>query len=190
MNVIWRTILQRRASLRRLRREGRLSLRAVGRIQLTTLLTDLDLAGHMNNGRYLSLFDLGRFDFFIRSGIWEALTANGWSTVVGNATISYRKSLRLRKKFIVETAVIAADDRAMYFENRAVVDGEIYASLIVRGRFVKLRGGVVSVSELCEAMGVQLEDIPAPEPWLERWVSDVSLPSTKAAAPSIWEKNG
>lgn len=189
MNVIWRTLLQRRLSLRRLRREGPLSLRAVSRIQLTTLLTDLDLVWHMNNGRYLSLFDLGRFDFFIRTGIWEALSANGWSTVVAHATITFRKSLRLNQKFVVETAIIAVDDRAVFLENRAVVNGEIYASLIVRGRFVKLAGGVLPVSELLDAMGVRLDEFPAPEPWLQRWVSDVSLPPTKAAAPSEWDTN-
>ena len=31
--------------------------------------TDLDVLGHMNNGRYASLFDLGRFDLLVRTGI-------------------------------------------------------------------------------------------------------------------------
>jgi Uma2 family endonuclease len=51
----------------------------------------------------------------------------GWYPVVANATISYRKSLHLWQRFDVESRVIAADDRAVYLEHRAVVDGEIYA---------------------------------------------------------------
>ena len=37
-------------------------------LRLRMLPTDLDLNGHMNNGRYLTLVDLGLVTVFIRSG--------------------------------------------------------------------------------------------------------------------------
>ena len=49
------------AARRRVRRGQGLAPTAVGRIRLTTLPTDIDILRHMNNGRYLSLFDLGRW---------------------------------------------------------------------------------------------------------------------------------
>ena len=59
MNVIWRTLLVILAARRRVRRGQTLAPNEVGRVRLTTLPTDLDILRHMNNGRYLSLFDLG-----------------------------------------------------------------------------------------------------------------------------------
>ena len=50
---------------KRLRRRGHLPPTGVSRIRLTTLPTDIDLLRHMNNGRYLSLFDLGRWDLLV-----------------------------------------------------------------------------------------------------------------------------
>lgn len=143
MNVIWRTLLVLFVARRRLRRDGVIADASfVGRVRLTTLPTDLDLVGHMNNGRYLSLFDLGRFDLIMRSGLWDLMRARGWYPVVASSTITHRKSLHLWQRFDIESKVISADDKAIYLEHRAVVRGEIYARLFVRSRFVRRAGGV------------------------------------------------
>ncbi len=186
MNVIWRTLVLLWTSRRRYRRNGAIGPLDVSRIRLTTLPTDLDVVGHMNNGRYLSLFDLGRFDLLMRSGLWDLMRERGWYPVVANATISYRKSLHLWQRFTVESRVVAADERAVYLEHRAVVAGEVYARLLVRGRFVRRAGGVLPVAELFAAIGQDPASIPAPEPWMTRWADDVALPPTKAPAPSVW----
>ncbi|WP_307217120.1 thioesterase family protein [Microbacterium sp. SORGH_AS_0888] len=187
MNVLWRTLLVLWKARRRYRRDGPIDPFTVGRVRLTTLPTDLDLVRHMNNGRYLSLFDLGRFDLLMRTGVWHVMDEHGWYPVVANETISFRRSLHLWQRFTVESRVIAADDRAVYLEHRAVVGGEIYAQLFVRGRFVRRAGGVVRMSELFDALGVDRDAVPAPAEWMTRWASDVALPSSKAPAPSMWD---
>ncbi|KAG1647619.1 hypothetical protein GQR58_030448 [Nymphon striatum] len=45
------------------------------RMHLHVLPTDLDIAVHMNNGRYLTLADLGRWDMMIRNGFWKTMPA-------------------------------------------------------------------------------------------------------------------
>ncbi|HCU78225.1 MAG TPA: 4-hydroxybenzoyl-CoA thioesterase, partial [Microbacterium sp.] len=60
VNVMWRTMLVIWRARWRKRREGLVSPTGVARIRLTTLPTDIDILRHVNNGRYLSLFDLGR----------------------------------------------------------------------------------------------------------------------------------
>ncbi|KAG1647621.1 hypothetical protein GQR58_030448 [Nymphon striatum] len=47
------------------------------RMHLHVLPTDLDIAVHMNNGRYLTLADLGRWDMMIRNGFWKTMRAKG-----------------------------------------------------------------------------------------------------------------
>ncbi|GGO62708.1 thioeseterase [Microbacterium nanhaiense] len=186
MNVLWRTlIIMLRAKLRR-RREGTVPLDAVTRIRLTTLPTDIDLLRHMNNGRYLSLFDLGRWDMTARTGLGDAFRENGWYAVVANETITFRKSLELFTRFDIETRWIGHDEKALYMEHRAVVDGEVYARAIVRGRILRRSGGSVSHEELFSALGFEGELPEAPE-WMHVWSDATRLPGTRRPAPSVWE---
>ena len=107
---------------------------------MRTLPTDIDLLGHMNNGRYGSLFDLGRFDLLIRTGIWDVFQKQGWYAVVASETITFRKSLELWQRFTVESRLLGHDDKSAYLMHRAVVDGEVYAEMIVRARFLRRSG--------------------------------------------------
>lgn len=54
---------------------------------------DLDLLFHMNNGRFLSLMDLGRIDLLVRTGFWDEARKRKWYPVVGTTLIDYRRPL-------------------------------------------------------------------------------------------------
>ena len=169
-----------------LRRRGPIPPTSVGRIRLRTLPTDIDLLRHMNNGRYASLFDLGRFDLLIRTGIWDAMNEQGWYAVFASETVTFRKSLQLWQRFTVESRLYGHDDKAVYQIHRAVVDGEIYAEMIVRARFLRRGGGVVSTEELFEALHRPDDLAPLPD-WVSAWAAGAALPSTKRSAPSRWD---
>jgi acyl-CoA thioesterase FadM len=185
VNVIWRTLLVHLAARRRLRRGQGLEPSEVSRIWLTTLPTDIDILRHMNNGRYLSLFDLGRWDLLVRTGIWDAMNSHGWYAVVSSETITFRKSLQLWQRFDIESRMLGHDDRAVYMEHRAVVDGEVYARAIVRARLLKKSGGTLSHDELFAAVG-RPGGVPDVEPWVHEWAAASALPSTRRPAPSEW----
>jgi acyl-CoA thioesterase FadM len=174
-----------RAKLRR-RREGTVPLDQVTRIRLTTLPTDIDLLRHMNNGRYLSLFDLGRWDMTTRTGLGDAFRENGWYAVVANETITFRKSLELFTRFDIETRWIGHDERALYIEHRAVVDGEVYARAVVRGRILSRSGGSVTHEELFGALGFD-DDLPEAPVGAHDWAEATRLPATRKPAPSTWD---
>ncbi len=171
---------------RRIRsREGSLPLDAVSRVRLTTLPTDIDLLRHMNNGRYLSLFDLGRWDMTTRTGLADAFRRNRWYAVVSSETITFRRSLELWQRFDVETRWIGQDEKALYLEHRATVDGEVYARAVVRARILRRGGGSVANDELFAAMGIEGE-LPDVDPWIHDWAAAAALPSTRRPAPSTW----
>ncbi|MBX3093369.1 MAG: thioesterase family protein [Cryobacterium sp.] len=159
---------------------------AVSRSSFRVLPTDVDALGHMNNGRFLSIADLGRFELLQQAGLYGPMRKRGWYPVVVASTISYRKSLDLWKKYDLESRLVGIDDRAVYVEQRFTVDGEIYAQMVIRGRFLQERGGLVPMGELIQFFGIDRDDVVMPE-WLLRWSRDVALPSTKSPAPSIWE---
>lgn len=185
VNVIWRTLLVMWRARRRLRREGRLAPTEISRIRVTTLPTDIDILRHMNNGRYLSLFDLGRWDLLARTGMADAMKHYGWYGVVSAETVTFRKSLGLWQRFDIESRLLGHDEKTIYLEHRAVVDGEIYARAIIRSRMLKRSGGTLSHEELFAAIG-RPEGLPEVEPWVREWADASALPSTKAEAPSTW----
>jgi acyl-CoA thioesterase FadM len=166
--------------------QKRLGYFDVARSRFRVMPTDLDIFRHMNNGVYLSIFDVGRFDLLRRARLWNMFIDRGWYPVVASETITFRKSLTLWQRFIVESRIIGYDEKAVFLEHRAVVDGEIFAQAFIRARFTKRTGGTVSIAEIMELVGTPPSDLRVPE-WLTRWGADVSLPPSRATAPSLWE---
>ncbi|HEY0705555.1 MAG TPA: acyl-CoA thioesterase [Polyangia bacterium] len=129
---------------------------------------DLDFNAHMNNGRYLSLMDLGRTDLVIRAGLLGAAWRRRWRPVLGTATIRFRRSLRPFQRFELRTRLLGWDDKWFVFEQRFVAEGEIYALALARGVFVGRRGSV-SPSETLEEAGLTI-----PSPTLPAYVNEWS----------------
>ena len=157
----------------------------VDRLPMRARWSDLDQLRHVNNGVFLSMMDLGRVDLMMRTGVWKKLMDAGYYPVVASQTITYRKSLQWRQRFVLETRMAGFHDKALFVEQRFVVDGEIYARAFVKARFLKRSGGTVAVEELNALAGLDLTLIPL-DAWVRRWADDVALPSTRAEAPSEW----
>lgn len=170
----------------RSKRRSPLGMRDVGRITLRVWPTDLDVLGHMNNGVYLSIMDLGRMDLMIREGFWAKLRAAKMYPVMVSETITFRRSLNPWETFVLETRVIGVDDKAVYVEQRFVIDGEIAAQAMTRARFLQVGAGTVSIERLSELAGTDLREHPLPE-WVTQWAAAVTLPQRKQPTPSVWD---
>ena len=105
-------ILRTLVHMLRSRARGALGVHDVGRVSLRVLPTDLDVRGHMNNGVYFSIMDLGRMDLMIRSGLWPRIRAKGYYSVMANETITFRKSLQPWQKFSLESRIVGYDAKA------------------------------------------------------------------------------
>lgn len=182
MHLLLRTLLHLLLS----RRRPKLSIWGNSSVPMRVLPTDIDIAMHINNGMYLSLMDLGRFDLMVRSGVWDMMRRNGWSPVVGGETISFRKPLNLGQRYSIDSKIIGFDDRAIYFEQRMVSDGEIYARAFIATRLVS-KTGPVSNEEIFAAFGNPPADLILPD-WIHEWRLSNSLPSTRRPAPHSWKR--
>jgi acyl-CoA thioesterase FadM len=167
------------------RRASRLSMLDVGRIRMRVVPSDLDILGHMNNGVYLSYMDLGRMDLVIRAGAWDIFTKHGWLPVAASETMSFRRSLKLWQVFELQTRIVGYDEKAAFMEQRFVVDGEIYAQGVVRGRFVKKTGGTVTMQELGRELGIDTTGNP-PAEWLTAWADEAGMPPARTSFRSDW----
>ncbi|GAB3536167.1 thioesterase family protein [Arthrobacter tecti] len=181
MHLLFRTLWLLLAS----RRRSKLSIWDSSSLQLRVQLTDIDIAMHVNNGMYLSLMDLGRFDLMIRSGFWKLMRQKGWSPVVNAETITFRKSLQLGQRYTIETRILGFDERAIFFEQRMVHRDEIYARAYIATRLLSSRGPV-SNEEIFEAFAeLPPADLVLPE-WIHEWRLNTALPSTRRPAPHHW----
>ena len=161
----------------------------VGRIAMRVLPGDLDVLGHMNNGTYLTLQDLGRVDWMVRVGIAEAFRERGWYPVVTAQTIAYRASLHLWEPFVLETRYLGHDDFGVFLEQRFTVGGQIRSQAFVRARFLDPDGPVpvAEVLELDPSFATLPDLVPA---WVREWESHTRLPSSRRDAPSEWPRAG
>ena len=149
-------------------------------------LGEIDIFMHLNNGKYLSIMDMGRLDMMMRSGAWQAMRDRGWSGVVSAETVSFRKSLKLWQRYTLETKVCGIDERTVFFEHRMVVDGEIFARAYVATRVIS-DNGPLTRDDLIEAFGVP-ENVPELPEWIHEWRRHNALPSTRRPAWSDWSK--
>lgn len=131
-------------------------------------LNDLDVLLHMNNGRYFTILDLARVDLMMRSGLWQQLKAQRWYPVVTLETMRFHRSLELGDRYDVQTRVIGWDEKHIFIEQGFVRDDVLVALSVVRARFLKRSGGIVTTAELMRWSGVTQLSPALPE-WVARW---------------------
>ena len=128
---------------------------------------DLDLNLHMNNGRFLSLMDLGRFDLTFRTGLGRAMLRNRWKPLVGGITMRYRRSLEPFDRYELHTRLLGWDAKWVFLEQRFLKRGELAAEGVVRALF-RGRGGNVPTDEVLRQMGYEGPSPDLPES-VRRW---------------------
>lgn len=121
---------------------------------------DLDVNVHMNNGRFLSVMDLGRFDLSFRTGLGQLMWRRRWQALVGGVTIRYRRSLDPFERYDLSTRLLGWDTKWFFLEQRFLKgDGSLAAEAVVKALF-RGKAGNVPVAEVLHAMGYEG---PAPE---------------------------
>jgi len=100
------------------------------------LPNDLDLLGHMNNGRYLTVADGARVELLIRAGVWKTMKQMKIYPVLAGETIQFRQSLELFESYEIDTVVIGWDDKFIYIEHKYHRLGKTCALAIVKVRMI------------------------------------------------------
>ena len=138
----------------------------VSRLTFRVLPNDLDVNFHMNNGRYLTIMDLGRFDLMVRMGLWKHARKFGWMPILSAANVVFRKELLPFQKYELESRLLWWSGTHVLMEHRFMIstaDGkrDLAAKAIMHGGFYqRSKRRFVPVDEMMSAMGV---DVDPPE---------------------------
>lgn len=144
-------------------------------IQIRCSLTDIDNFIEMNNGRVLTLYDFGRTDFAIRTGLGKNLLKKRWGLVVAGSTIQYRKRIRPFDLVTIRTHIAAMDERWIYIEQSMWVKGKPCSTALLRTGITK-GGRVLETQKVLEALGKPDWKMP-PSGYVAEWIeSDADRP--------------
>jgi acyl-CoA thioesterase FadM len=115
---------------------------------------DLDLNFHLNNGRFLSLMDLGRTRLGIKTGLFKKSLEKKWGFgVVGGMSITYLKSLAPFQKFKLTSKLAGYHDGWFFIEQRFESREKLVAAALVKVAFLR-SGKKVMPEEIMNEMGV------------------------------------
>lgn len=129
---------------------------------------DLDPWIELNNGRTLTLYDLGRLPMAQRAGLIGVLREQGWGiTVAGNST-RYRRRIRMFDRFTMVSRVIGWDSRFVYMEQSMWKRGECCNHMLLRSAITSAQG-IVPPGQVMEAMG-RAPESPALPGWVAAWI--------------------
>jgi acyl-CoA thioesterase FadM len=156
------------------------NLTATTSLRLRVLPNDLDINGHMNNGRYFTIMDLGRFDLILRTGLLKMMMREKSVPVLGSAKIRYRLPLLPFQAFDLKTRIIAWDEKWVYIEQKFVIaSGEkknaLAAIAVLKGSFYSNKTKTtVPTAELLHLIN---HDEPSPEmpDYLVKWIESEEL---------------
>lgn len=128
---------------------------------------DLDINLHVNNGRYLSLADISRLDWFVRTGVLQLARRQRAIPVVGDAIAKFRRELKPWQKFEIRTRLMGWDHRWGFLEHRFVRDDRVLGVVAIRGVF---RGpdGPLDPGMFLSGLGLKIATPELP-PWVEQW---------------------
>lgn len=132
---------------------------------------DIDPWMELNNGRTLTIYDLGRIPLANRMGFREVMRAKGWGMTVAGNTTRYRRRVKLFDRVEMRTRLIGWDARFIYMEQSMWRQGECTSHLLLRSALVKAsagRAGIVAPSEMAIAFGQDGVSPPLPA-WVQAW---------------------
>lgn len=142
---------------------------------LRCLPNDLDGFLEMNNGRILTLFDLGRFALSVRIGLWGVLRREGWGLVVAGSSVRYRARITGFQRFDLRTRLLGWDERFFYIE-QGMWRGETCCNHALLRTGITQKGRLAPVEDVARALGQAVQS-PALPDWVTAWsVADGTRP--------------
>lgn len=110
----------------------------ISRLKFRVWPLDLDTNLHLNNGRYLTIADLGRADLLTQTGLWKEVLKQGLMPMLSGSAIRYRRELKPFQAFTLESRIVCWRATTFVMEHRFVTQnakGETITAAIalVRG---------------------------------------------------------
>ncbi|MBV8803136.1 MAG: acyl-CoA thioesterase [Gammaproteobacteria bacterium] len=121
--------------------------------------TDLDTFGHMNNAKYLSIFEEARWDWITQNGFGiKQMQKLGIGPTILEINLRFLKEIRLREQIEIESKVISYIGKIGKLQQKIIVNSETYCQAeFTVGLFdLHTRKLIQPTNEWLTAVGVSL----------------------------------
>lgn len=129
---------------------------------------DLDPWMELNNGRTLTLFDLGRMPVNRRTGMIDVLRRQGWGMTVAGSSVRYRRRVRAFHRVQMVSRFLGWDGRFFYMEQSMWRKGEALNHILLR-LAVTDANGIVAPERVIAVHG-STDDGTLPD-WAQAWIA-------------------
>jgi len=136
---------------------------------------DIDIFLEMNNGRILTILDLGRTVLAKRVGLLQALKDNGWGLTMAGVSVRYRRRIRPFVKFRVVSRTLGWDDKFFYLEQTIWIGENCAVQALYRSAVTDMNGIVKPPRVLSHITDDPIS--PALPAWVQSWIdADATRP--------------
>lgn len=161
-------VLKLMTTVLRARRRPLLAVEDESVVTFRVGINDIDMFMELNNARFPSYMELGRWDYSQRIGFLRLMREHKWGIAVGGASIRYRRRIPFLSRFTLSTRLICHDGRWIYFLQEAHARERICASALMKVCATS-KEGLVPAPEVIAALG--REDAWGEMPdWVSAWI--------------------
>ncbi len=130
---------------------------------------DLDFWMELNNGRTLTLYDLGRLPLARRLGLLDVLKRHRWGMTIAGSSLRYRRRVRAFDRIEMRSRMICWDDKFFYSEQSMwKTPGDCTSHALFRSAITDAKG-IVKPPQVFEAMGQPGAVSPPMPDWVAAW---------------------
>lgn len=130
---------------------------------------DIDLWMELNNGRTLTLYDLGRTTLAQRTGLLKVLRKKRWGLTMAGASVRYRRRIRTFETIEMRSRLAGWDDKFLYVEQSMWKTNGECANHIVYRSAVTSKQGIVTPQLVADEIDPTAAQPTTPE-WITAWI--------------------
>ncbi|MCR9109193.1 thioesterase family protein [Marivita sp. XM-24bin2] len=131
---------------------------------------DIDMWMELNNGRTLTLYDLGRIPLAQVTGLMDMIRNESWGLTMAGVVVRYRRRIRTFERFETRSRLLCWDARFLYIEQSMWKQNGECANHAVYRSAVTDRNGIVPTSRVIAAMGLEEAQSPGMPIWVKKWL--------------------
>lgn len=144
---------------------------------------DLDPWVELNNGRTLTLYDLGRIPMALRNGTVRLMRENGWNITVAGNSLRYRRRVKGFQKFTMVSRMLGWDLRFFYVDQSIWSRGTCCNQMLLRGAITSPQG-IVPPGQLMQKAGMSPDSPELPD-WVTAWIAADALRPWPPVLPEL-----
>lgn len=130
---------------------------------------DIDLWRELNNGRTLTIYDLGRIPLARRVGLVALLRRHRWGLTIAGASVRYRRRITVFERIEMRSRLITWDARFAYIEQSMwKASGECANHVLYRAALTG-DGGIIPPARVMAELRHPDPAPRAPE-WVHAWI--------------------